>query len=48
MGEVWEGSLAGEGGFVRRVAIKRMVEGFSGPWELMFLDEAKLVSRLHH
>jgi hypothetical protein len=48
MGEVWEGSLAGEGGFERRVAIKRMVEGFTGPWELMFLDEAKLVSRLHH
>ena len=50
MGEVWEGTMAGEAGFSRRVAIKRMFpERESDPaFARMFLDEARIVSQLHH
>ncbi len=50
MGEVWEAAAAGEHGFSRRVAIKRMVP--DGPqtasFTRMFLDEARIASQLHH
>mgnify|MGYP001286134256 CR=1 FL=1 len=48
MGEVWEGTLAGEHGFERRVAIKKMLGQHDGGWEQRFLDEARIASRLHH
>lgn len=48
MGEVWEGSLAGEHGFARRVAIKRMLKQEAPGWENRFMDEARIASRLHH
>ncbi len=50
MAEVWEGASAGEHGFTRRVAIKRMLEaeGSGEAFTRMFLDEARLVSQLHH
>lgn len=48
MGEVWEGTLAGEHGFARRVAIKRMLRQEAPGWENRFMDEARIASRLHH
>ncbi len=50
MAEVWEGSAVGEQGFVRRVAIKRMLQAEAGgeAFTRMFLDEARIVSQLHH
>jgi len=48
MGEVWEGALAGEHGFNRRVAIKKMIGKHDGGWEHRFLEEARIASRLHH
>ncbi|MFT3835696.1 MAG: serine/threonine-protein kinase [Myxococcaceae bacterium] len=48
MGEVWEGELPGEGGFARRVAIKRLKAQGGETWERRFMDEAKIASRLHH
>ncbi|MBL8956280.1 MAG: serine/threonine protein kinase [Myxococcaceae bacterium] len=48
MGEVWEGALAGEKGFARRVAIKKMIGKHDGGWEHRFLEEARIASRLHH
>ncbi|ATB44886.1 hypothetical protein MYMAC_000469 [Corallococcus macrosporus DSM 14697] len=50
MGEVWEASATGEGGFARRVAIKRLTaEHEQSPSQArMFLDEARIASRLHH
>ncbi|WP_224367319.1 serine/threonine-protein kinase [Hyalangium versicolor] len=50
MGEIWEASAKGEGGFVRRVAIKRLIaEHEQDPSQArMFLDEARIASQLHH
>jgi serine/threonine protein kinase len=50
MGEVWEAMASGEGGFVRRVAIKRLIAGHGeDPAQArMFLDEARIASQLHH
>ncbi|MCK8502306.1 serine/threonine-protein kinase [Myxococcus sp. MISCRS1] len=50
MGEVWEASATGEGGFARRVAIKRLVAEHErdASHARMFLDEARIASRLHH
>jgi serine/threonine protein kinase len=50
MGEVWEAMASGEGGFVRRVAIKRLISGHGeDPTQArMFLDEARIASQLHH
>ena len=48
MGEVWEGTLAGEHGFERRVAIKRMIGAHPEGFEQRFLDEARIAARLHH
>lgn len=50
MGEVWEASATGEGGFARRVAIKRLLaEHDQDPSQArMFLDEARIASQLHH
>ncbi|HYI02668.1 serine/threonine-protein kinase [Hyalangium sp.] len=50
MGEVWEATASGEGGFVRRVAIKRLLaEHDQDPAQArMFLDEARIASQLHH
>lgn len=50
MGEVWEATATGEGGFARRVAIKRLSAEHEQSASLarMFLDEARIASRLHH
>jgi hypothetical protein len=50
MAEVFEAELVGELGFVRKVAIKRMVpEAAAEPTGARrFLDEARIASRLHH
>ncbi|MBN1204084.1 MAG: protein kinase [Myxococcaceae bacterium] len=50
MGEVWEATAGGEGGFVRRVAIKRLLSehGEDPAQARMFLDEARIASQLHH
>ncbi len=48
MGEVWEGALAGEKGFNKRVAIKKMIGKHEGGWEHRFLEEARIAARLHH
>ncbi|MBK7865276.1 MAG: serine/threonine protein kinase [Archangiaceae bacterium] len=48
MGEVWEGTLAGEHGFTRRVAIKRMLGAHPDGFDQRFMDEARIASRLHH
>ncbi len=50
MGEVWEASATGDGGFARRVAIKRLIaEHDQDPSQArMFLDEARIASQLHH
>ncbi|MBA2538197.1 MAG: serine/threonine protein kinase, partial [Deltaproteobacteria bacterium] len=50
MAEVFEAELAGDLGFVRKVAIKRMLEhAAADPTAARrFLDEASIASRLHH
>jgi hypothetical protein len=50
MAEVFEGELAGELGFVRRIAIKRMLaDAARDPVAAQrFVDEARIASRLHH
>jgi len=50
MAEVWLATSHGESGFTRRVAIKRLFarEADGGAFERMFLDEARITSRLHH
>lgn len=50
MAEVFEAELAGELGFVRKVAIKRMLAEAAADPEMAarFLDEARIASRLHH
>lgn len=49
MAEVWLATAHGESGFTRRVAVKLMFqhEG-DGAFARMFLDEARITSRLHH
>jgi serine/threonine protein kinase len=47
MAEVFEAELVGELGFVRKVAIKRMLAADPIAAE-RFLDEARIASRLHH
>lgn len=49
MAEVFEAIAVGEGGFERRVALKRILpELTQGVHGAAFLDEARLASRLHH
>ena len=50
MAEVWLATAHGEAGFTRRVAIKQLFRqpGDGGSFERMFLDEARITSRLHH
>lgn len=50
MAEVFEAELVGDHGFVRKVAIKRMLEGAAADPSSShrFLDEARIASRLHH
>jgi serine/threonine protein kinase len=50
MAEVWEAVAHGDAGFRRRVAVKRMAAERVGDERLqrMFVDEARLASRLHH
>jgi serine/threonine protein kinase len=50
MAEVWLATSHGDAGFTRRVAIKQLFprEGDGGAFERMFLDEARITSRLHH
>ena len=50
MAEVWLATAHGESGFTRRVAIKQLFPqpGDGGAFERMFLDEARITSRLHH
>jgi len=50
MAEVFEAELAGDLGFVRKVAIKRMLDGAAADPSAAqrFLDEARIASRLHH
>lgn len=50
MAEVFEAELVGDHGFVRKVAIKRMLAGAASDPSMAdrFLDEARIASRLHH
>lgn len=50
MAEVWEAVLHGDAGFRRRVAVKRLMAPQQGDERLqrLFVDEARLASRLHH
>ncbi|MCA9588260.1 MAG: serine/threonine protein kinase [Myxococcales bacterium] len=50
MAEVREGLVRGAHGFERRVAIKSLLPDVAGDTKLarMFLDEARIASRLHH
>jgi hypothetical protein len=50
MAEVFEAVLAGDQGFRRRVAIKRLLPDFATDEALsrMFLEEARIASALHH
>ncbi len=50
MAEVFEGELGGELGFVRKVAIKRLLADIADDRDAArrFLDEARIASRLHH
>jgi len=50
MAEVFEAELAGDLGFVRKVAIKRMLDSAAADPSCAkrFLDEAVIASRLHH
>ncbi|MCK6552463.1 protein kinase, partial [Myxococcota bacterium] len=48
--EVREGFVVGDGGFERRVALKRLLDGHAGDAALVraFVDEARILSKLHH
>ncbi len=50
MAEVWEALLHGDAGFRRRVAVKRVSAARVGDERMqrLFVDEARLASRLHH
>ena len=50
MAEVFIGSSTGAEGFSRRVAIKRVLPGFSdnAAFAQMFVDEAQICSRMVH
>lgn len=50
MAEVWLAVAHGDAGFTRRVAIKQLFprEDEGGAFARMFLDEARITSRLHH
>jgi serine/threonine protein kinase len=50
MAEVWEAVALGEGGFERRVALKRIspADGGELSFQYGFIDEARIASRLHH
>ncbi len=49
MAEVWLATAHGDAGFTRRVAIKQLfARQNDAMFERMFLDEARLTSRLHH
>ncbi|MBP6633808.1 MAG: protein kinase, partial [Kofleriaceae bacterium] len=50
MAEVFEAELVGELGFVRKVAIKRLLGDAAAEPGIAerFLDEARIASRLHH
>lgn len=49
MAEVWLATSHGDAGFTRRVAIKQLFpRQHDAMFERMFLDEARLTSRLHH
>lgn len=50
MAEVWLAIAHGDAGFTRRVAVKRLFANATGDaaFERMFLDEARITSRLHH
>ena len=50
MAHVYEAVSSGERGFERRVAIKRVLPEYANEESMrrMFLDEANIVSRLHH
>jgi serine/threonine protein kinase len=50
MGEVFDALALGEGGFERRVALKRVLPELSADPEVRgaFLDEARIASRFHH
>jgi serine/threonine protein kinase len=50
MAEVWLAIAHGDAGFTRRVAVKQLfpIEGDDGSFARMFLDEARITSRLHH
>lgn len=50
MAEVFEAVAEGEGGFRRRVALKRVLPQLAGDLSIarMFLDEARTTSHLHH
>ncbi|MGV3625499.1 MAG: serine/threonine-protein kinase [Archangium sp.] len=49
MAEVWLATAHGDAGFTRRVAIKQLFpRQHDAMFERMFLDEARLTSRLHH
>ena len=50
MGEIFLARLSGEGGFERRVVVKRLLPELvpAGQYVQMFLDEARLAARLTH
>lgn len=50
MAEVFDAELVGADGFRRRVAFKRIRPEFAGEerFKAMFMDEARIASRLHH
>jgi hypothetical protein len=50
MAEVWAAHVEGREGFVKPVALKFMLESFSGDPELerLFVDEARIAARLQH
>lgn len=50
MAEVWLATAHGGAGFTRRVAVKQLFARAAdgGAFERMFLDEARITSRLHH
>ena len=48
MAEVFEAIAEGDGGFERKVAIKRMLANDHAALRRMFLDEARIASQLHH
>ena len=50
MAEIWLASLSGPGGFSSRCVIKRILPHLAESEEFvqMFLDEARIASRLHH